>query len=87
MTKTIQQGIPKRRIEESAARRQALIDQKKEIIVGVNKYAPEQEMDVDVLDIDNTAVLHSQVQSLEKIKSERKTECDFSCWIKSFNDG
>ena len=74
MTKAIQQGIPKRRIEESAARRQALIDQKKEIIVGVNKYAPEQEMDVDVLDIDNTAVLHSQVQSLEKIKSERKSE-------------
>ena len=74
MTKAIQQGIPKRRIEESAARRQALIDQKKEIIVGVNKYAPEQEMDVDVLDIDNTAVLHSQVQSLEKIKSGRKTE-------------
>jgi methylmalonyl-CoA mutase len=74
MTKAIQQGIPKRRIEESAARRQALIDQKKEIIVGVNKYAPEQEMDVDVLDIDNTAVLHSQVQSLEKIKRERKSE-------------
>ena len=74
MTKAIQQGIPKRRIEESAARRQALIDQKKEIIVGVNKYAPEQEMDVDVLDIDNTAVLHSQVQSLEKIKSERNSE-------------
>ena len=74
MTKAIQQGIPKRRIEESAARRQALIDQKKEIIVGVNKYAPEQEMDVDVLDIDNTAVLHSQVQSLVKIKSERKSE-------------
>lgn len=74
MTKAIQQGIPKRRIEESAARRQALIDQKKEIIVGVNKYEPEHEMDVDVLDIDNTAVLHSQVQSLEKIKSERKSE-------------
>jgi methylmalonyl-CoA mutase len=74
MTKAIQQGIPKRRIEESAARRQALIDQKKEIIVGVNKYAPEQEMDVDVLDIDNTAVLHSQVQSLEKIKRERKSK-------------
>ncbi|MFM6956908.1 MAG: methylmalonyl-CoA mutase [Ignavibacteria bacterium] len=74
MTKAIQQGIPKRRIEESAARRQALIDQKKEIIVGVNKYAPEEEMDVDVLDIDNTAVLHSQVQSLEKIKRERKSE-------------
>lgn len=74
MTKAIQQGIPKRRIEESAARRQALIDQKKEIIVGVNKYAPEHEMDVDVLDIDNTVVLYSQVQSLEKIKSERKTE-------------
>ena len=71
MTKAIQQGIPKRRIEESAARRQALIDQKKEIIVGVNKYAPEQEMDVDVLDIDNTAVLHSQMKSLKEIKSKR----------------
>lgn len=74
MTKAIQQGIPKRRIEESAARRQALIDQKKEVIVGVNKYEPEQDTPVDVLDIDNTAVLHSQVQSLEKIKSERKSE-------------
>ena len=74
MTKAIQQGIPKRRIEESAARRQALIDQKKEIIVGVNKYAPEQEMDVDVLDIDNTAVLHSQMQSLQEIKSKRNPE-------------
>ncbi len=74
MTKAIQQGIPKRRIEESAARRQALIDQKKEVIVGVNKYEPEQDTPVDVLDIDNTAVLHSQVQSLEKIKSGRKSK-------------
>lgn len=74
MTKAIQQGIPKRRIEESAARRQALIDQKKEIIVGVNKYEPEEETIVDVLDIDNTAVLESQVQQLHRIKQMRDNE-------------
>ena len=74
MTKAIQQGIPKRRIEESAARRQALIDQKKEIIVGVNKYEPEEETIVDVLDIDNTAVLQSQVQQLHRIKQMRDNE-------------
>ncbi|MBM4150404.1 MAG: methylmalonyl-CoA mutase [Ignavibacteria bacterium] len=85
MTKAIQQGIPKRRIEESAARRQALIDQKKEIIVGVNKYAPEEEMDVDVLDIDNTAVLHSQMQSLEQIKNHRNTEL-VDASLKSIHD-
>lgn len=74
MTMAIQQGIPKRRIEESAARRQALIDQNKETIVGVNKYAPEQETEVDVLDIDNTAVLEAQVRQLNHIKQQRNDE-------------
>lgn len=74
MTMAIQQGIPKRRIEESAARRQALIDQKKETIVGVNKYVPEQETEVDVLDIDNTAVLEAQVKQLNLLKQQRDSE-------------
>lgn len=74
MTKAIQQGIPKRRIEESAARRQALIDQKIETIVGVNKYAPEQETEVDVLDIDNTAVLEAQLKQLHRIKQLRNED-------------
>lgn len=74
MTKAIQQGIPKRRIEESAARRQALIDQKIEIIVGVNKYHPDEETSVDVLDIDNTAVLEEQVNQLNQIKERRNAD-------------
>lgn len=74
MTKAIQQGIPKRRIEESAARRQALIDQKKEVIVGVNKYQPKEETIVDVLDIDNTAVLQEQVKQLNHIKQTRDNQ-------------
>ncbi len=71
MTKAIQAGIPKMRIEESAARRQALIDQGKEVIVGVNKYRPTDEAEIDVLDIDNTAVRASQIERLKKIRAER----------------
>ena len=55
MTKAVAAGVPKLRIEESAARRQALIDRGEEIIVGVNKYQPETQDNVDILDIDNTA--------------------------------
>ncbi|HLP27095.1 MAG TPA: methylmalonyl-CoA mutase, partial [Candidatus Didemnitutus sp.] len=61
MTKAINAGIPKMRIEESAARRQALIDQGKEVIVGVNAYKLDHEPEIDVLDIDNTSVRESQV--------------------------
>jgi methylmalonyl-CoA mutase len=71
MTKAIQAGIPKMRIEASAARRQAMIDQGKEVIVGVNKYRLPDEPDIDVLDIDNTAVRASQVARLEQIRATR----------------
>ncbi|MFN6112837.1 MAG: methylmalonyl-CoA mutase [Bacteroidota bacterium] len=71
MTKAITAGIPKMRIEESAARRQALIDQGKEVIVGVNKYRLENEPDIDVLNIDNTAVRQTQVERLAQIRATR----------------
>jgi methylmalonyl-CoA mutase len=71
MTRAIEAGIPKMRIEEAAARRQARIDSGQEIIVGVNKYPPEHEEPIDVLEVDNTAVRLSQVRGLEQIKSGR----------------
>ena len=76
MTKAIETGMPKLRIEESAAKRQALIDNKEYVIVGVNKYEiPEEEDEpVDVLDIDNTAVREKQIARLKKIKSQRDNE-------------
>jgi len=74
MTKAINAGIPKMRIEESAAKRQALIDQGKEVIVGVNKYRLAQEADIDVLDIDNTSVRESQILRLATIKASRNNE-------------
>ncbi len=71
MTKAINAGIPKLRIEESAARRQALIDQGKEVIVGVNAYKLEHEPEIDVLDIDNTSVRESQVARLTSLRASR----------------
>ncbi|MFM8771328.1 MAG: methylmalonyl-CoA mutase, partial [Candidatus Kapaibacterium sp.] len=74
MTKAITAGIPKMRIEESATRRQAVIDQGKEVIVGVNKYRLENEPDIDVLNIDNTAVRASQLERLATIKASRNQQ-------------
>lgn len=74
MTKAITAGIPKMKIEESAARRQALIDQGKEVIVGVNKYQLENEPEIDVLNIDNTAVRKAQIERLEMVKASRSNE-------------
>lgn len=71
MTKAINAGIPKMRIEESAARRQALIDQGKEVIVGVNAYKLDHEPEIDVLDIDNTSVRESQVTRLAALRASR----------------
>ena len=71
MAKAIETGLPKMRIEEAAARKQARIDSGKEIIVGVNKYRPSEEQKIDVLDIDNAAVRESQIARLNKIKAER----------------
>ena len=71
MTKAIEEGIPKLRIEEAAARRQARIDSGKETIVGLNKYRLEKEDPLEILDIDNTAVRESQIARLRKLKAER----------------
>ena len=71
MTKAVETGMPKLRIEEAAALRQARIDRGEEVIVGVNKYQLEVEPDVDVLDIDNSAVRESQVARLAKVRSSR----------------
>ena len=71
MTKAVESGMPKLRIEEAAARKQARIDRGEEVIVGVNKYQPNEETDVDILDIDNTAVREAQIARLQRIRSER----------------
>ena len=71
MAKAIETGLPKMRIEETAARRQALIDSGKETIVGVNKYRLDKEDPIDILDVDNTAVREEQVAQLKKLRAER----------------
>ena len=73
MTKAVASGMPKLRIEEAAARRQARIDRGEETIVGVNKYQPEEKTVIDILDIDNDAVRAAQVARLEQIKASRDT--------------
>ena len=74
MAKAIESGVPKLRIEESAARKQARIDRGEDVIVGVNKYRPTHETPVDVLDIDNAAVRESQIARLNKLRGERDGE-------------
>jgi methylmalonyl-CoA mutase len=71
MTKAVATGMPKMRIEESAARRQARVDRREEVIVGVNKYVPDEVELVDVLDIDNTKVREQQVARLQHVRDER----------------
>ncbi|MEP0506815.1 MAG: methylmalonyl-CoA mutase [Paracoccaceae bacterium] len=71
MTKAVASGMPKLRIEEAAATRQAMIDRGDEVIVGVNKYRLEKEDPIDILDIDNEAVRKNQVARLAAIKSSR----------------
>jgi methylmalonyl-CoA mutase len=71
MTKAVESGMPKLRIEESAARKQARIDRGEETIVGVNKYRLDDEPPVDVREIDNTEVLRQQLARLERVKSSR----------------
>lgn len=74
MAKAIETGLPKMRIEEAAARRQAQIDSGKETIIGVNKFRLDQEEPIDILDIDNTAVRLKQIEKLEKLKASRDEE-------------
>ena len=74
MTKAIETGIPKMRIEEAAARKQARIDSKKDIIVGLNKFLPDKDIPIDILEVDNTAVRDAQIKRLSKLKKERNNE-------------
>tara|TARA_R110002096_G_scaffold189191_8_gene369442 strand:+ start:2711 stop:4840 length:2130 start_codon:yes stop_codon:yes gene_type:complete len=77
MTKAVASGMPKLRIEESAARRQALIDKGDEVIVGVNKYKLSKQDPIDILDIDNVAVRESQIARLKKMRDGRdQAACD-----------
>jgi len=77
MTKAVATGMPKLRIEESAARRQAKIDRGEEVIVGVNKYKLAQQDPIDILDIDNMAVRDSQIARLTKMRAARDQRvCD-----------
>ena len=72
MTKAVAEGMPKRRIEESAARRQARVDRGEDVFVGVNKYQVDEDVaDFELLEVDNTAVREAQVADLEKIRAER----------------
>lgn len=77
MTKAVASGMPKLRIEEAAARRQAAVDRGDEVIVGVNKYRPAHPDPVEVLDIDNAKVREAQVARLERIRASRdQAACD-----------
>ena len=71
MTKAIEAGIPKMRIEEASARRQARIDSGRETIVGVNKFRLEQEAPMEILEVDNSAVRLSQIKRLKEVKAVR----------------
>jgi len=79
MTKAIEAGIPKMRIEEAAARKQARIDSEQDIIVGVNKYRLEKEDPLHILEVDNTVVRKSQIERLDKLKEDRNTKQVESC--------
>lgn len=71
MAKAIETGLPKMKIEEAAAKKQAQIDSSKEVIIGVNKYRLDQEDAIDILNIDNTVVRQKQMERLEKVKANR----------------
>ena len=71
MTKAVESGMPKMRIEEASALRQARIDRGEEVIVGVNKYQLAEEPPVDILDIDNTAVREAQIRRLRNVRDNR----------------
>lgn len=74
MTKAIETGIPKMRIEQAAAKKQARIDSNQDVIVGVNKYKLETEDELQILEVDNEAVRKQQVERLEKTRKERDTD-------------
>ena len=74
MTSAVAAGMPKLRIEEAAARRQARVDRGEEVVVGVNRYVSDDTTKVDILDIDNTAVREAQIARLDRVRAERPRE-------------
>jgi len=74
MAKAIEKGVPKLRIEEAAARKQARIDSTKDVIVGVNKYTTNEKSKIDILDVDNDKVRKEQIERIEQIRATRDTE-------------
>jgi methylmalonyl-CoA mutase len=86
MAKAINAGIPKRRIEEAAARTQARIDSGTQAVIGVNIYRPENEQQIDVLKVDNSAVLAQQIEKLKRLRAERN-EADTQAALKALEDG
>jgi len=79
MTKAIESGLPKLRIEEAAARKQARIDSGQDIIVGVNAFQPSAETEIDTLEVDNTEVRRSQIERLNALKENRNSEKAANC--------
>ncbi|MGE0566692.1 MAG: methylmalonyl-CoA mutase [Bacteroidia bacterium] len=79
MTKAIETGLPKMKIEEAAARKQAKIDSSQDIIVGVNAFQTEDTTEIDILDVDNTKVRNQQIERLKKLKSERNNQKVLNC--------
>ncbi len=82
MTKAIEAGIPKLRIEEAAARKQARIDSNQDVIVGVNKYRLNEEDPISTLEVDNQTVRIGQIKRLEHIKATRNTEAVSNALLK-----
>jgi methylmalonyl-CoA mutase len=74
MTKAIESGIPKMRIEQAAAAKQARIDSGRDVIVGVNKYQVSEKPDFDILEVDNTAVRNEQIARLDQLRNERNAQ-------------
>lgn len=74
MAKAIETGLPKMRIEEASARKQARIDSKRDVIVGINKYRLDKEDPLEILEVDNSAVRESQIKRLKKLREERNED-------------
>ncbi len=85
MTKAIEKGIPKMRIEEAAVKKQARIDSGKDIIVGVNKYELKEEDPLHILEVDNEAVRKSQIKRLNQLKADRNTNEAQKCLVNLTN--
>ena len=85
MVKAIEMGIPKMRIEESSAKRQAKVDSQQQIIVGVNKYKPTEKQDINILAIDNEKVRKKQISALNKLKESRDNKI-VDKYIKNIED-